>query len=46
MFMPHGMYSMWQPGVLWLHAVSDTIIAVSYFMIPIALMSPSTPARG
>jgi C4-dicarboxylate-specific signal transduction histidine kinase len=38
LFMPHGMCFLWQPGVLWLHAVSDTIIAVSYFVIPIGLI--------
>jgi C4-dicarboxylate-specific signal transduction histidine kinase len=38
LFMPHGMCFLWQPGVLGLHAVSDTIIAVSYFMIPLALI--------
>jgi len=38
LFMPHGMCFLWQPGVLWLHVVSDTIIAVSYFMIPLALI--------
>jgi C4-dicarboxylate-specific signal transduction histidine kinase len=38
MFMPHGMCFLWQPGVLWLHAVSDTVIAVSYFLIPLALI--------
>jgi C4-dicarboxylate-specific signal transduction histidine kinase len=38
LFMPHGMCFLWQPGVLWLHAVSDTIVAVSYFMIPLALI--------
>src|SRR3979490_3441658 len=38
MFMPHGMCFLWQPSVLWLHAVSDTVIAVSYFLIPLALI--------
>jgi C4-dicarboxylate-specific signal transduction histidine kinase len=37
-FMPHGMCFLWQPGVLWLHAISDTVIAVSYYLIPIALI--------
>jgi signal transduction histidine kinase len=37
-FMPHGMCFLWQPGVLWLHAVSDAVIAVSYYLIPIALI--------
>ena len=38
MFMPHGMCYLWQPEVLWLHAASDTVIAVSYYLIPIALV--------
>jgi hypothetical protein len=42
MFMPHGMCFLWQPGVLWRHAVSDTIIAASYYLIPIASISSSS----
>lgn len=37
-FMPHGYCYLWQPGVLWLHAVSDILIALSYFSIPAALL--------
>jgi PAS domain S-box-containing protein len=37
-FMPHGVCFLWNPGVLWLHAISDTIIAVSYYLIPLALV--------
>jgi diguanylate cyclase (GGDEF)-like protein len=32
-FMPHGMCFQWQPGVLFLHAISDGFIAASYFTI-------------
>ena len=28
LFMPHGMCFLWQPGVLWLHAIADTVIAI------------------
>ena len=37
-FMPHGVCFLWNAGVLWLHAISDTIIAVSYYLIPLALV--------
>ena len=37
-YMPHGMCFLWQPGLLWLHAVSDTLIALSYYSIPLALL--------
>ena len=34
---PHGFCLLWQPGLIWLHVVSDTIIGLSYYAIPIAL---------
>ena len=37
-FQPHGMCLLWRPDVFWSHAVSDIIIAVSYFSIPVALL--------
>ncbi|MES1200459.1 MAG: PAS domain S-box protein [Pseudomonadota bacterium] len=37
-FMPHGMCLLWRPGIFWMHAVSDTIVALSYYSIPIALI--------
>jgi len=30
-FMPHGHCYLWQPGVLWLHIVSDALITLAYF---------------
>lgn len=36
--MPHGHCYMWQPEILWLHVVSDTLIALSYYSIPFALL--------
>ncbi len=36
-FMPHGMCFLWEPLVLWLHVIADTLLALSYFSIPIAL---------
>jgi signal transduction histidine kinase len=34
---PHGVCLLWQPGLIWLHVLSDGIIALAYFSIPIAL---------
>ncbi|MCQ8102606.1 EAL domain-containing protein [Methylomonas sp. SURF-2] len=36
-FMPHGACYLWQPSVLWLHVISDTLIVLSYYSIPFAL---------
>jgi PAS domain S-box-containing protein len=38
-YMPHGMCYLWDPGVLWLHVVSDSLIALSYYAIPLLLFS-------
>jgi len=37
-FMPHGYCYLWNPGLVWLHVVSDMLIALSYFTIPITLL--------
>lgn len=37
-FMPHGACFLWLPSILWLHVISDAIIALSYFTIPFALL--------
>ena len=37
-FMPHGMCYLWQPDIIWLHVISDSLIAVSYLVIPLALV--------
>jgi len=36
-FMPHGFCYRWAPEVLWLNAVADVVITLSYYMIPVAL---------
>ncbi|MDJ1505816.1 PAS domain-containing sensor histidine kinase [Xanthocytophaga agilis] len=36
-FMPHGHCYFWEPFVLWPYAISDSIIAIAYFSIPLAL---------
>ena len=37
-FMPHGYCYLWKPGLVWLHVVSDALIALAYFSISIALI--------
>jgi diguanylate cyclase (GGDEF)-like protein/PAS domain S-box-containing protein len=37
-FMPHGHCYLWTPVLLWMYVVSDTVIAISYYTIPIALL--------
>lgn len=36
-FMPHGHCYLWRPGIVWLHAGSDALVALSYTTIPFAL---------
>ena len=36
-FMPHGHCYLWQPDILWTHVISDILIAVAYYAIPIIL---------
>ena len=37
-FMPHGYCYLWDPGIVWLHVISDGLIALSYYCIPVALV--------
>ena len=37
-FMPHGHCYLWQPAVLWLHVISDALIVLAYFSIPVTLI--------
>lgn len=37
-FIPHGHCYLWKPGLMWLHAASDGLIAIAYFLIAIALI--------
>jgi len=34
---PHGICLLWEPELIWLHVISDAVIAASYFSIPVAL---------
>ena len=36
--MPQGYCSLWNPGLVWLDVISDTLIAASYFTIPFTLL--------
>jgi len=37
-FMPHGFCYLWDPRIVWLHVISDGLIALSYYCIPIFLI--------
>lgn len=37
-FMPHGMCYLWQPDLVALHVVSDSLIALAYYSIPVAII--------
>src|SRR6202142_3532557 len=37
-FMPHGYCYLWNPGLVWLHVISDALIALAYLSIPITLL--------
>src|ERR1700704_5492044 len=37
-FIPHGFCLLWEPELLWLHVISDSIIAIAYYTIPFALI--------
>jgi hypothetical protein len=35
---PHGFCLLWKPGLIWTYALSDTVIGLAYFSIPVALV--------
>ena len=37
-YIPHGHCYLWQPGLLWLHVLSDVLIALAYYSIPLLLI--------
>jgi PAS domain S-box-containing protein len=37
-FMPHGYCYLWDPWIVWLNVVSDGLITLSYYCIPIVLI--------
>jgi signal transduction histidine kinase/CheY-like chemotaxis protein len=38
-FMPHGMCYLWDPAVLWLSVISDSLISAAYYAIPFVLFT-------
>src|SRR5216683_6774479 len=37
-FMPHGYCYLWDPRIVWMHVISDGLITLSYYCIPIILI--------
>jgi signal transduction histidine kinase len=37
-FVPHGQCLLWDPPLLWLNVVSDSIVAIAYYSIPLLLI--------
>ncbi len=37
-FMTHGYCYLWNPGLVWLHVISDVLITLAYMSIPITLV--------
>src|SRR5712692_557850 len=37
-FMAHGFHYLWKPQIVWLHVVSDTLITLAYYSIPVTLV--------
>lgn len=37
-FMGHGYCYLWKPEIVWLNAISDGLIALSYYLIPVMLI--------
>ena len=36
-FVPHGYCLLWRPDLVAIHAISDSLIALSYFIIPVGI---------
>ena len=43
--LPHGFCFLWNPQLLWLHVLSDSLIALAYFLIPVALVGIARKRR-
>ena len=37
-FMAHGFCYLWKPEIVWLHVVSETLITLAYYSIPVTLV--------
>jgi len=45
-FLPHGTCYLWNPRIVWLHVISDAVITLPYYCIPIALVYLARRRRG
>ncbi|MBZ6377825.1 hypothetical protein B5C34_02930 [Pacificimonas flava] len=39
LYAPHGYCLLWKPELIWTHVISDGLIALAYFSIPVALIA-------
>lgn len=37
-FMPHGYCLVWEPGLVWMHVISDLTIMIAYYSIPLTIL--------
>lgn len=45
-FMPHGHCYLWKPEIVWMHVISDLVITLAYFAIPILLTYVIYKSKG
>jgi hypothetical protein len=45
-FMPHGHCYLWKPEIVWLHVISDLVIVLAYYSIPLLLIYVVYKAKG
>lgn len=38
-FVPHGFCLLWRPDMVWTHVIADAVVAISYFTIPVFLVT-------
>lgn len=38
-YAPHGYCLLWRPELIWTHVIADSLIALAYFSIPVALVT-------
>lgn len=38
-FVPHGFCLLWRPDLIWTHVIADAVIGISYFTIPLFLVT-------
>ncbi len=45
-FMPHGHCYLWKTDILLMHVISDAVITLSYYAIPLVLVYISSKTKG